>query len=266
MAHTPSPRHDHPVLVDTHAHLNHERFYGEAQEVLERAAEAGVATIVNVGFDLASSWRAVELADQFDNLRAVVGLHPHDAKDATVAMLDEVRQMTGLPGVVAIGEAGLDFHYDHSPRPRQKAVFADFVRMSGETGMPLVVHSREADQATLDILDEHLQGEQKVVMHCFGSDYNLARACIERGFLLGIAGPVTFPNAAALRTVVERIPLEHLMLETDCPYLAPQPRRGKRNEPAYVAMIAEEVARLKGIGVAEVAGVTTENARCFYDL
>ena len=252
------------MFTDTHAHLNHKRFYRQVPEAVERAREAGVDTIVNVGFDLPSSWLAVELAEQFDGLYAVVGLHPHDAKDCTPAMLAEVVEMTQLDKVVGIGEAGLDFHYDNSPRPQQKAVFADFVRVARETGKPLVVHSREAEQATLDILDEHLQPGQKVVMHCFGGDHNFARNCVERGFLLGIAGPVTFPNAGALRAVVERTGLEHLLLETDCPYLAPQPKRGKRNEPAYIPMIAEQVAEVKGVSVEEVARATRQNAREFY--
>lgn len=254
------------MYADTHAHLNHERFYLHVPEAVARAREAGVDIIVNVGFDLASSWRALELAEEFDGLHSVVGLHPHDAKDATPALLDEVRQMSALEKVVGIGEAGLDFHYDHSPRPQQKAVFAEFIRLAAEVGKPLIVHSREADEATLDILDEHLPAGHPVVMHCFGGDLNFARNCVARGFLLGIAGPVTFPNARGLRQVAERIPLESMILETDCPYLAPQPVRGKRNEPAYIPMIAQEVARLKGVTEEEVARVTTATAHRFYGL
>lgn len=254
------------TLVDTHAHLNHERFYGEAAQAVQRARAAGVEIIVNVGFDLGASWRALELADEHPGLYAVVGLHPHDAQHCTPAMLDEVLQLSRLDRVVGIGEAGLDFHYDNSPRPMQRSVFAEFVQLAAEAKLPLVVHSREAEQATLEVLDAHLQPGQRVVMHCFGGDYNFARACVERGFWLGIAGPVTFPNATALRKVVERVPLEHLVLETDCPYLAPQAHRGKRNEPAYLPLVAEAVAQVKGISVEEVAQATTANARALYGI
>ncbi len=254
------------MFIDTHAHLNHERFYQEADQAVARAHEAGVDIIVNVGFDLPSSWLAVELAEKHEGLYAVVGLHPHDARDCTPAMMEEVRAMTALEKVVGIGEAGLDFHYDNSPRPQQKAVFADCVRIAADTGKPLIVHSREAEQATLEILDEHLAAGQRVVMHCFGSDYNFARNCVSRGFVLGIAGPVTFPSAAALTGVVQRIELGHLLLETDCPYLAPQAQRGKRNEPAFIPLIAARVAALQGITVEEVARVTTLSARRFYGL
>lgn len=254
------------MFTDTHAHLNHERFYGEVPQAIERAREAGVTTIVNVAFDMPSGWRAVELADEYEGLWAVVGLHPHDARDCTPALLDEVAQMASLERVVGIGEAGLDFHYDNSPRPQQKAVFAEFVRMAAEAGKPLIVHSREAEQATLEILDAHLQPGQKVVMHCFGADPNFARNCIARGFMLGIAGTVTFPNAQALRQVVERAPLENLILETDCPYLAPQARRGRRNEPSFIPLTAQFVAELRGISVEELAAATTANARAFYGI
>lgn len=252
------------MFIDTHAHLNHERFFGEVPRVIERARAAGVNTIVNVAFDLPSAWRAVEMAEEHEGLWAVVGLHPHDAKDCTPALLDEVAQMTALDRVVGIGEAGLDFHYDNSPRPQQKAVFAEFVQMAGELAKPLVVHSRDAEQATLEILDAHLKPGQKVVMHCFGADANFARNCIARGFLLGVAGTVTFPNARALQQIIQKAPLENLILETDCPYLAPQARRGRRNEPAYIPLIAEFVAQLRSISVEELAAATTANARNFY--
>jgi len=254
------------MYIDTHAHLNHERFYRQVPEAIGRAVDAGIEIIVNVGFDLASSWLAVELAEQHDICYAVVGLHPHDARDCTPELMDEVRQMTELGKVVGVGEAGLDFHYDNSPRPAQKAVFADFVHLAAETHKPLIVHSREAEQATLDILDANLTPGQNVVMHCFGSDLNFARNCVARGFALGMAGTVTFPNAKALHAVAQRIPLEHMLLETDCPYLAPQPRRGKRNEPAFIPMIAENLSHVRGTTVEEIGRITTQNARRFYGL
>jgi TatD DNase family protein len=254
------------MFIDTHAHLNHERFYGEVPQAIERARSAGVTTIVNVAFDMPSGWKAVELAEEYEGLWAVVGLHPHDAKDCTPALLDEVAQMMALEHVVGIGEAGLDFYYDNSPRPQQKAVFAEFVQMAAATGKPLVVHSRDAEQATLEVLDAHLKPGQKVVMHCFGADANFARNCIARGFLMGVAGTVTFPNAKALQQVIQKAPIEHLILETDCPYLAPQARRGRRNEPSFIPLIAEFVAQLRGITVEEIAAATTANARAFYGI
>jgi TatD DNase family protein len=252
------------MYVDSHAHLNHERFLQEVPQALARAAEAGVERVVNVGFDLASSWLAVELAEQHAGCYAVVGLHPHDAKDFTPAALDELLAMTASEKVVGVGETGLDFHYDNSPRPQQRAVFAELVRFAAQVDLPLVVHAREADQATLEVLDQVAQPGQRMVMHCFGSDLNLARECVDRGYLLGIAGPVTFPNAVGLRRVVENLGLEHLMLETDCPYLAPQARRGKRNEPSYIPLIATEVAQVLACSVEDVAAATTVNAQAFY--
>jgi len=254
------------MFIDTHAHLNHERFFQQEAQAIQRANEAGVGIIVNVGFSIPASWRALELADQYEGLYAVVGTHPHDAKDYTPAMLDEVRELAQFEKVVGIGEAGLDFHYDNSPRPQQKAVFVEFVHLAAELAKPLIVHSREAEQATLDILDEHLQPGQKVIMHCFGSDYNYARNCVDRGFLLGIAGPLSFPNAKALQIVGERISLDHMVLETDCPYLAPQPVRGRTNEPAFIPMIAEKLAQLQGLTVGDVEERTTATARAFYGI
>ncbi len=252
------------MLIDSHAHLNDERYFGELPDVIRRAQDAGVEIIVNIGGDLASSWVAVELAEQYEGLYAVVGLHPHDAKDCTPKMLDEFRQMTLLEKVVAVGEAGLDFHYDNSPRPVQKSVFIDFIHLAAETNMPLVIHSREAEQATLDIVDEHMQPGQRAIIHCFGSDFNFARNCTNRGFLLGMGGVVTFPNSKSVRAVGARIALEHMVLETDCPYLAPQAVRGRRNEPSYLPYVAQELAALKGTSVEEVARVTTGNTRAFY--
>jgi TatD DNase family protein len=253
-----------PVFVDSHAHLNHERFFQEVPDALARAREAGVSRIVNVGFDVASSWLAVELAERHEGCYAVVGLHPHDARDFTPAVLDELLAMTASDKVVGVGEAGLDFHYDNSPRPQQKLVFAECVRFAARVDLPLVVHAREADLATLEVLDEAAAPGQRMVMHCFGSDLNFARECVDRGYLLGIAGPVTFPNAVGLRRVVEKLGLAPLMLETDCPYLAPQARRGKRNEPSYIPLIAAEVARILGCSVEEVAAATTANTQAFY--
>jgi TatD DNase family protein len=255
------------MLIDTHAHLNDKAFYEKVPELVARAHEAGVEMIVNVGTNVPSSWRALELADQYEGMYAVVGLHPHKASEATPEMLDEFREMAALEKVVAIGEVGLDFYRDNSPRPQQKTVFADFVHLAADVGLPLVVHSREADQATLEILDGHLQPGQKLVMHCFGSDLNFARNCIERGALLGVAGTVTYPTAKALQAVVRDTGIERLVLETDCPYLSPQPKRGKgNNEPSNIPFMAAEVASLKGISVEEVAAATTANARAFYGI
>ena len=253
-------------FIDSHAHLNDPRFYEREEEIVQRALDAGVEVIVNIGTNLRSSRRVVELADQFENLYATVGLHPHEASDCTPAMLDEFRQMTELETVVAVGEVGLDFHYDNSPRPVQKTVFADFIHLAAETDMPLVVHSREAEQATVDLMREHMADGQRAVLHCFGSDLNFARFGMERGLLFGVGGTLTFPKAGALRSIIDKVPLEQIILETDCPYLAPQPKRGKTNEPAYIPMIADELAQLKGVDIAEVADVTTANSRAFYGL
>jgi len=250
-------------LTDTHAHLDFPQFDGDREEVIERALAAGVRRIINVGADLASSRRAVALAEAHPPIYAAVGVHPHDAKTLTDEALAELLGLARHPKVVAIGEIGLDFYRDLSPREAQRQAFERQLALARELGLPVIVHDRNAHAEVMDVLRRRgLRG----VLHCFSGDPEMARQAIEMGFYISVAGPATFKNAKRLPEIVRQLPLERLLIETDCPYLAPHPHRGRRNEPAYVRLVAEAVADIKGLPLEEVARVTTANARALFGL
>lgn len=254
-----------PVLFDTHAHLTHADFADDLPEVLGRARAAGVGHILNAGWDLASSEEAAADADPERGLYAAVGIHPHDAAKAPADCLERLRELARRPGVVAIGEIGLDYHYDFSPRPVQQRLFAEQLALAGELGLPVLVHDREAHADTLAALRREAErrgdGAVRGVMHCYSGSREMAPALLDLGLLLGLGGPLTFANARRTVEVAKAVPLSALVVETDCPYLAPVPFRGRRNEPAYVARVAEALAAVRGLTLAEVAAVTTTNAR-----
>jgi TatD DNase family protein len=250
-------------LIDSHAHIQGKEYHGETAAVIERAVQAGVAQIVVVGGagDMSSNTAAIALAESWGNLYATVGMHPHDAKDVGEPDLQELRQLAAHPKVIAVGETGLDYYYNHSPQEVQRRVFAQFIRLAEEAGLPLVVHERDASSEALELLHSEGAGKIRGVIHCFTGDYDAARAYLDLGFYLSFTGIITFKNAEALRDVVRKVPLEKMLVETDSPYLTPVPHRGKRNEPAYVRFVAETVARVKGIPLEEVAQTTTRNVR-----
>ena len=258
-------------LIDSHAHLDGERFGapGELEGVLTRARAAGVGHIVLIGqFDGRPGQRGMDAAH--DALRlaerdraffsATAGIHPHEAAAATEAHLEELRALCAQPGICAVGECGLDYHYDHSPREVQRDRFARQLQLARSLGKPVVVHSREADGDTAALLKQHL-GPEGGVIHCFTSDWPAASAYLDLGMSISLSGVVTFKTAEALRDAAVRIPLERLLIETDAPFLAPVPFRGKRNEPAYVRKTAERLAELKGVSLEALAEATTANAR-----
>ena len=256
-------------LIDTHAHLDSRRFRSDRERVIERAATAGVKAIINVGASLASSQAAVALAEAYPQIYAAVGVHPHDAKTLTGDMLKELRALALHPKVVAIGEIGLDFFRDLSPRDKQRQAFKQQLALASEIGKPVIIHDRDAHSEIMAILRRWAEGSHKPagVLHCFSGDSAMAQEAIELGFYISIAGPVTFKNARRLRELVRQLPLEKLLVETDCPYLTPHPHRGKkRNEPAYVKFVAQEVARVKGLSLEEVARVTSDNAQALFAL
>jgi len=255
-------------LTDTHTHLDFPEFDGDRERVIEQALAAGVRAIVNVGTDLDSSRAAVALAGAHPQIYAAVGVHPHDAKTMTVEILEELRTLAKHPKVVAIGEIGLDFYRDLSPREKQRQVFEQQLALASETGKPVIIHDREAHKEVMAILRRWAEGCQQPVgvLHCFSGDLAMAQEAIKLGFYISIAGPVTFPNARRLRELVRQLPLEKLLVETDCPYLTPHPHRGKRNEPAYVKLVAQEVTHIKGLTLEEVARVTSDNARALFAL
>jgi TatD DNase family protein len=248
------------MLIDTHCHIQDREFAGDLEAVLGRAREAGVAYALVVGSDLASSQRAFNLAQRFPQLFAAVGVHPHDSKDADSATFDRIRELVSQDRVVALGEMGLDYHYDFSPRKIQQRVFRYQIGLARECGLPVIIHDREAHGDTLAILQEERAEEVGGVLHCFSGSWEMAQECLKMGFYISVAGPVTFANAKRLVRVVENLPLDRLLVETDSPYLTPVPHRGKRNEPAYVRLVAEAVARIKGLPVAAVEEQTTANA------
>jgi TatD DNase family protein len=255
-------------LIDTHTHLDFPQFDDDRERVIERAANAGVRAIVDVGTDLASSQAAVALAEAYSQVYAAVGVHPHDAKTLTEEMLEELRALASHPKVVAVGEIGLDFYRDLSPRDKQRRAFQQQLALAREIGKPVIIHDREAHTEVMDILRHWVEGSHKSVgvLHCFSGDLVMAQEAIELGFYISIAGPVTFKNARRLRELVRQLPLEKLLVETDCPYLTPQPHRGKRNEPAYVKLVAQEVARIKELSLEEVARITSDNAQALFAL
>ncbi len=262
-------------LIDTHTHLNSPRFKSDRERVIERAATAGVKAIINVGASLASSQAAVALAEAYPQIYAAVGVHPHDAKTVTKEVLEKLGALASHPKVVAIGEIGLDFFRDLSPRDKQRQAFQQQLALASEAGKPVIVHDRDAHSEIMAILRRWVEGDHKPsaishqpvgVLHCFSGDLAMAQEAIGLGFYISIAGPVTFKNARRLRESVRQLPLEKLLVETDCPYLTPHPHRGKRNEPAYVKLVAQEVARVKGLSLEEVARITSGNAQALFAL
>lgn len=255
-----SSREDAAILIDTHTHLNDPRFDSDLDEVIARAQAAGVERIVVCGADVPSSRQAVDIARRYDVVYATVGVHPHDAKTFGEGNLRELRELSTADKVIAIGEIGLDFHYDFSPRPDQKKAFEAQLRLAQEVGLPVVVHSREAHAETMAVI-RAAGAVEGCVFHCFSGDVGQAWEVFDLGFYVGVDGPVTYNKSEKLREVVAACPPDRLVVETDCPYLAPVPHRGKRNEPAFVRCVCEAVAGIRGISREEVAEMTSRNAR-----
>ena len=251
------------MLFDTHCHLDDPRLHDELDAVLERATEAGVRRITTIGCasDTTSVMSAVEVARQHpDRISATVGVHPHDAKHLDDALCDAIRDAGQDASVVAIGETGLDFHYDHSPHDTQQDAFRRQVAIARELRKPLVIHTRSAPKQTLQILREEGASDVGGIIHCFSEDAPFAAAALDLGFVSSFSGIVTFKKAIAVQEAARKQPLDALLLETDAPYLAPIPRRGKRNEPAYVAYTAAHIAELRGEDPEALAEATYENA------
>ncbi len=256
-------------LVDTHAHLDDGRFSKDLEQVVKRAKDTGVSSIITVGCDNLTSKRSIELANTYDGVYATCGYHPHEAKLAGPGELRQIEKLASSEKVVAIGEIGLDYHYDHSPRDVQKHIFAQQLDMAIRIGLPVIVHDREAHGDTMDVLQKRFSGtniEYPGVLHCFSGSYEMALACIDMGFFISFAGPLTFNNAKRLKSIGSCIRLDRVLLETDCPYLAPQPKRGRRNEPSYIKYIARELASLVSLPVEEIAKITTENAKRLFKI
>ncbi len=249
---------DTATLIDTHCHIYYKDFLPDWDDMLKRASDSGVRGMIVVGADLESSRQAIDIASRYENIFCTVGIHPHDAEGVDDAALNSIRELSAHPKCVAIGEIGLDFYRNRSPRKDQEDLFARLLRMASELDKPVVIHDRDAHSETLSMI--HGAGIEKGVMHCFSGNMEFAKQCLDQGLYISIPGTVTYPSNEQLRDVVRSVPVERLLLETDCPYLSPVPHRGKRNEPSYTRITAEKVAELRGLTVDDVARITTMNA------
>jgi len=254
------------MLIDSHAHLEMPEFKKDLEAVIQRAEESGVEYIFTVGTEKKDWKKALEIANSHPSIYAILGVHPHNAKeidDETYPVLEELCQNEK---VKAFGEIGLDFFRNLSPRDIQLKRFREQIGLAKELGLPIVVHDREAHQETMEILKSEKAEECGGIIHCFSGNYEMAKVCIEMGFYISIPGSITFKNAEGFREVVKKIPLESLLVETDAPFLTPEPFRGKRNEPSYVRYTAQKVAEIKNVSLERVAEATTENALRVYKL
>ncbi len=254
------------MFFDTHAHYDDERFDSDREELLASLPEKGVGLVINVGCDMPSSRNSVAYAEKYPYIYAAVGVHPHDAKSYTPKDGEELLRLARHDKVVAIGEIGLDYHYDLSPRDVQREVFARQIDLSKEAGLPFVVHEREACGDCLDVLKAEGVGSRGGVMHCFSGSRETAKILLNMGMYISVGGPLTFKNNVRTVDMVEYVPLDRLFIETDSPYLAPVPMRGKRNDSSYVRYVAEKIAQIKGITLEEAARATADNAKRFFNI
>lgn len=254
------------MFFDTHVHLNAEQYSEDLSQVIDRALQEGVSKMVVVGFDRPTIEKAIDLADRYDFIFASVGWHPVDAVDMTDEDLLWLEELSSHPKVVALGEMGLDYYWDKSPKDVQKEVFRKQIQLAKKVNLPIIIHNREATADIVEILKE--EGAEQVggIMHCFSGSPETAKECVNMNFYISLGGPVTFKNAKKPKEVADAIPLEKLLIETDCPYLAPHPYRGKRNEPSYVKLVAEQIAEIKNVSVEEVARITTDNAKKIFGI
>jgi len=258
------------MFTDSHAHIDGDEFDGDREEVIERAQAAGISLILNVGTGDPHSGafeRAVELGKTHEPVYTAIGTHPHDARLYDDAAEEKIKNLIDNEHVIAWGEIGLDFHYDNSPRDVQVEVFKRQLRAARECDLPIVIHTREAEAETIEILQSEYEGAaRRGVFHCFSGSMELANRAIEIGFMISFSGIVTFKKAEELREIAKQVPLDRLLIETDCPYLTPIPYRGKRNEPAYVVEVARTLAGLHGVELEEMGRITSENFNRFFRL
>ncbi len=257
------------MLIDSHCHLDSHEFDGDREAVIARAVEAGVGRMVAVGTgegppDLEAGTR---IADRHEMFYATVGVHPHDAAKADGETLNRVRELARHPKVIGIGEIGLDYHYDFSPRDRQRAIFAEQMAIAVEAGLPIIIHTREAWDETFELIEKHWTPHGRPgLMHCFTGNPGEARRSLELGFYVSFGGMVTFPKALEIQQAARDVPADRILIETDAPYLAPVPKRGKRNEPAFVVHTAGKLAELRGTTREDIERVTTENVERLFAL
>jgi len=253
------------MIWDTHAHLDDPRYEEDFQRVLTNMEEAQVTRVTNIGFDLASSERSVALAKKYDFIYAAIGVHPHDAQDATEETWERLLKLAQEEKVIAWGEIGLDYYRDLSPRKVQQEVFIKQIELADQAGLPIIIHNRDAHQDLFEIIKAHTP-KKGGVFHCYSGSWEMAKRILKLGFYISFAGPLTYKNARHTVEVAQQVPLDRFLVETDSPYLPPEPYRGKRNEPAYVRQVVERFAELRGLEVEEAASLAFENGRRLFGI
>ncbi len=248
------------MLIDSHAHLNAALFSEDLGNVIQRAKDAGVSKIVNVGFNRETIPGSIAIAEQYDFIYSTVGWHPQDAKDMTDGDIVWIEELCKHEKIVAIGEIGLDYYWDTSPKDIQQRVFREQIHLARKLKLPIIIHNRDAHQDLLQIMKEEKASEVGGIMHCFSGSWEIAKQCMEMDFSISFGGPITYKNAKQPQEVLAQIPLDRLLIETDCPYLSPHPFRGKRNEPGFLKIIAESAALIRGIELEQLAYHTSSNA------
>jgi len=258
------------MLIDTHTHLDDPRYDNDREAMITRAREAGVGAFITIGCDRSTSQAAVALAEQHSFIYASIGVHPHEVKHIADDWYDEFRRLAKNKRVVAYGEIGLDYHYNHSPPKEQRERFREQLQLARELQLPVIIHTREAQEDTITILKEEKASEVGGVFHCFSGDAWLAKDALDLGFYLSFSGILTFQNATMLRGIAKNTPLDRVLIETDCPYLTPAPHRGKRNEPAYVSLVAKQLAAIHSDGpngaIDQIERITSENAKRLFKI
>ncbi|AFM39152.1 hydrolase, TatD family [Desulfosporosinus acidiphilus SJ4] len=253
------------MIWDTHAHLDDESYQEDFQDVLERIKSSGISRVTNVGYDFSSSKRSVQLAQDYDFIYAAIGIHPHNAEEVTEEVMAQLQALARKPKVLAWGEIGLDYYRDLSPRSTQQKVFIQQIELANNAGLPIVIHNRDAHQDVMEIVKAH-PPRYGGVFHCYSGSWEMAKILLKIGFYLSFAGPLTFKNARHTVEVARNAPLDRILVETDSPYLSPEPRRGKRNEPAYVREVVRKLAEIKELSMEEMALQTMHNAETIFKL
>ncbi|MDD4780470.1 MAG: TatD family hydrolase [Tissierellia bacterium] len=254
------------MYIDSHAHLDDERFDEDRERLIKSLKDKEIEIVLNPGADLQTSKNAVELANTYDSIYAAVGCHPHDSKYMTDEALEVFRSLAQNNKVLAIGEIGLDYYYDNSDRETQKLWFRKQIILARELDMPYIVHDRDAHKDIYEIMKEEYYANSRGILHCFSGSVEMAKEFIKMGFMISLGGPVTFKKSKTPKLVAKEIPLEHILIETDSPYLTPEPFRGRRNESSYVKYVAEEIAKIKEISVEEVRNQTNKNFKNLFNL
>lgn len=253
------------MLIDTHVHLNADHYDEDLDEVIERARDAGIDKMIVVGFDRKTIERTMKLIDEYADIYGVIGWHPVDAVDCTDADLEWIEELSKHEKIVGIGETGLDYHWDKSPKDIQKSVFRRQIALAKRVNLPIIIHNRESTEDCVEILKEENAGEIGGIMHAFSADENVADEVLDMNFYISLGGPVTFKNAQLPKDIAVHVPLEKLLVETDAPFLTPHPYRGKRNEPSYVKLVAEKIAELRDMPYEVLAKATSENAERLFN-